>query len=217
MNKNYSDPKKFWSLLNKLKIKESRSKNYICSVSPFQWVNYFKNLLFQDNSNLIKHANRDNTDLSLNAAISVREVTFALKQLKNKKASGLDQLNNEMLKSFGHLYPEFLSYFFTKIYFENRFPKLWTTGLITPIYRKGSKSLVSSYRGIMLSSSSGKLFTKILNERLFKYSTQKNTLAKEQIGFLRGNRTSFYILWFKKTQIRQKVICMFCRFLKSFR
>ena len=88
MNKNHSDPKKFWSLLNKLKVKESKNKDYICSISPFQWVNYFKNLLFQDNSNLIKHAIPDNTELSLNAAISVTEVTFALKQLKNKKYRG---------------------------------------------------------------------------------------------------------------------------------
>ena len=109
MNKNQSDSKTFWSLLSKLKAKESKNKDYICSISPFQWVNYFKNLLFQDNSNLIKHAIPDNTELSVNAAISVTEVTFVLKQLKNKKASGLDQLSNEMLKSFGHLYPEFLS------------------------------------------------------------------------------------------------------------
>ena len=107
MNTNHSDPKKCWSLLNKLKAKESKNKDYICSISPFQWVNYFKNLLFQDNSNLIKRAIPDNTELSLNAAISVTEVTFALKQLKNKKASGLDQLSNDMLKSFGHLYLDF--------------------------------------------------------------------------------------------------------------
>ena len=187
MNKNHFDPKTFWSLLNKLKAKESKYKDYICSISPFQWVNYFKNLLFQYNSNLIKHAIADNTELSLNAGISVAEVTFTLKQLK--RASGLDQLSNEMLKSFGHLYPEFLSSFFTKLFFENKFPKLWTTGLITPMFRKGPKSSVSNYRGIMVLSCLGKLF-KILNERLLKYFIQKKILAKEQIGFLRGNRTS---------------------------
>ena len=150
MNKNHSDPQKFWPLLNKLKSKESKNKDYICSISPFQWVNYFKNLLFQDNSNLIKHAIPDSTELSLNAAVSVTEVTLTLKQLKNKKTSGLDQLSNEMLKSFVHLYPEFLSSFFTKVFFENKFPKLWTTGLITPIFKKGPKSSVSNYGGIML-------------------------------------------------------------------
>ena len=111
---------------------------------------------------MIKHAIPDNTELSLNAAISVTEVTFALKQLKNKKASGLDQLSNEMLKSFSHLYQEFLGSFFTKVFFENKFQKLWTTGLIIPIFKKGPKTLVSNCRGIMLLSCLGKLFTKNL-------------------------------------------------------
>ena len=65
---------------------------------------------------------------------------------------------------------------------KNKFPKLWTTGLITPIFKKGPKSLVSNYRGIMLLACLGKLFTKILNDRLLKYSIQKNIFAKEQIG-----------------------------------
>ena len=42
----------------------------------------------------------------------------------------------------------------------------------------------------MLLSCLGKLFTKILHERLLKYSIQKNILAKEQTDFLRGNRAS---------------------------
>ena len=221
MNKNHSDPPKFWSLLNKLKAKESKNKDYICSISPFQWVNYFKNLLFQDNSNLIKHAIPDNSELSLNAAISVTEVTFALKQLKNKKAPGLDQLSNEMLKSFGHLYPEFLSSFFTEVFFENKFPKLWTTGLITPIFKKGPKSLVGNYRGIMLLSCLRKLLTKILNERLLKYSIQKNILAEEQIGFLRGNRTSdnliiLHSLVQEKLKSGKKLFACFVDFGKAF-
>ena len=62
--------------------------------------------------------------------------------------------------------------------------------MITPIFKKGPKSLVSNYRGIMLLACLGKHFTKILNERLLKYSIQKNIFAKEQIGFLRGNRAS---------------------------
>ena len=92
MNKNHTDPQKFWSLLNKLKAKESKNQDYICSISPFQWVNYLKNLLFPDNSNLIEHAIPDNTELSLNAAISVTEVTFALKRNAGKFWSPLSRI-----------------------------------------------------------------------------------------------------------------------------
>ena len=125
----------------------------------------------------------DKTDLSLHATIFVTEVTFALKQMKNEKATGLDQLSNEMLKSFGHLYPEYLSSFFTKVLFK-KFPELWTTGLITPIYNE-VQSLSQKNYVVILSRE-----TFHLNERLFKYSIQKNIIANKQIGFLRGNRTS---------------------------
>ena len=63
-------------------------------------------LLFQDNSNLIKHAIPDKTDLSRNTAISVTEATFASKQLKNKKATVLDQsrLRFPILPYFSQLF-----------------------------------------------------------------------------------------------------------------
>ena len=126
-----------------------------------------------------------------------------------------------MLESFGHLYPEFLSSFFTKVFFENKFSKLWTTGLITPIFKKGPKSLVSNYRGIMLLYCLGKLFTKIVNERLLKYSIQKNIFGKEQIGFLRGNRTSdnliiLHSLVQEKLKSGKKLFACFVDFEKAF-
>ena len=86
--------------------------------------------------------------------------------MKNRKAAGLDQLSNEMIKAFGSLYTEFLSKLFSKILHEHKFPTLWITGLLLPVHKKGPKSLVKNYRGIMLLSCLGKLFTAILNERL---------------------------------------------------
>ena len=42
----------------------------------------------------------------------------------------------------------------------------------------------------MLLSCLGKLFTAILNERLLTFANENKAFAKEQIGFLKGNRTS---------------------------
>lgn len=83
-----------------------------------------------------------------------------------------------------------LSKLFTKILFTNKFPKNWITGMLIPIHKKGPKSYVGNYRGIMLLSCLGKLFTAIINERLLTYLKEKNILANEQVGFMRGNRTS---------------------------
>ena len=73
----------------------------------------------------------------------------------------------------------------------------------------------------MLLSCLGKLFTKILNERLLKYSIQKNIFAKEQIGFLRGNRTSdnliiLHSLVQEKLKSGKKLFACFVDFEKAF-
>ena len=39
-------------------------------------------------------------------------------------------------------------------------------GVIMPIHKKGSENLVDNYRGVTLLSTLGKLFTKLLNNRL---------------------------------------------------
>ena len=95
-----------------------------------------------------------------------------------------------MIKIFGSLYTEFLSYLFSKRLHEHKFPTLWIPGLFFSVHKKGPKSLVKNYRGIMLSSYLGKLFTAVLNERVLTFANENNTFAKEQIGFLKGNRTS---------------------------
>ena len=72
----------------------------------------------------------------------------------------------------------------------------------------------------MLLSCLGKLFTKILNERLLKSSIQKNILAKET-GFLRGNRTSdnliiLHSLVQEKLKSGKKLFACFVDFEKAF-
>ena len=54
-----------------------------------------------------------------------------------------------------------------------------------------------NYRGITLCSCLAKLFTSILNERLYKFIYDKGILPKEQIGFKQNSRTSDHILTLK--------------------
>ena len=48
---------------------------------------------------------------------------------------------------------------------------------------KGDINDVNNYRGITLLSCMGKLFTSILNSRLYTYLTSENILGNEQAGF----------------------------------
>ena len=62
-------------------------------------------------------------------------------------------------------------------------PQTWCDGLVTPIFKSGTKKDPSNYRGICISSCLGKLFCSILNQRLLEHIQSRDILYKSQIGF----------------------------------
>ena len=73
-------------------------------------------------------------------------------------------------------------------------PQTWCGGLITPIFKSGTKNDPSNYRGICSSSCLGKLFCSILNQRLLEHVQSLDILHNSQIGFLAKNRTADNVL-----------------------
>ena len=123
--------------------------------------------------------------------------------------------------SLDELMPVYLKLF--NIVFDLRtMPQTWCHGLITPIFKCGTKSDPSNYRGICISSCIGKLFCSILNQRLLKHVDLNNILHKSQIGFLANNRTADHVLTLR-TLIdkyvhchKEKIYACFVDFRKAF-
>ena len=68
---------------------------------------------------------------------------------------------------------------------------------------KDDRSKVENYRGITLLSALGKLFTSILNNRLYDYMVQKGILKAEQRGF-RKNARHFTLKMFIDKYVKSK-------------
>ena len=66
---------------------------------------------------------------------------------------------------------------------EETVPKQWREGLIVNLFKKGDREDPGNYRGITLLSVAGKVFCKILNNRLVQYleHCMKGRLALELI------------------------------------
>ena len=128
------------------------------------------------------------TNSPLDSFITIKEIQKIAKKLKSRRATGIDLISNEMLQILAECKPEILCHLFNKILFSSEFPEHWITFLLR-VHKKGSKSLPKNYRGIVLLSCLGKLFTSLFNERLLNYTMSNNILAREQIGFQKENRT----------------------------
>ena len=68
-------------------------------------------------------------------------------------------------------------------YLVSYFPDSWSEGFIVPLHKKGSKYEVENYGGITLLSTIGKVFTRILNNRLDGWAEKYHIYIEAQAGF----------------------------------
>ena len=195
-------PQQFWK---KVKLLNRKSEPVVwTNIDP--WVDHFRGLLSNENcvENLFGQQARETLmhhdliclsceekvssdapvgedaldDLHiLNQRISENEIVAAMNAMANGKAPGLDGVTIEMFKAAKQFWIPLLSTLFNRIFDTGNYPKEWAKAMICPIHKKGSRFDPTNYRGISLLSVCSKIFTKLLNNRLEKWSeiNQVNT------------------------------------------
>ena len=78
---------------------------------------------------------------------------------------------------------ELLQQLFTVIWREKFVPPQWREGLIVNLFKKGDKEDPGNYRGVTLLSVVGKVFCKVLYNRLVKHLDKGRALHEDQAGF----------------------------------
>lgn len=155
--------------------------------------------------------------------ISEQEVRDAIRNLKNGKAAGIDEICGEFLKYSENLILPFLTKAFNKIYDISSFPSNWCKSIIIPLFKKGDDRNPDNYRGISLLSIISKVFTAVLNKRLYAWAEKEEKISKEQAGFRKGYSTIDHIFTLvsiikKKLNSRRggKVYAAFIDYRKAF-
>ena len=105
------------------------------------------------------------------------------KQLKYNTGAGPDKMINKFFIHGANILLPYFDVLFNIIFSNGNFPQDWSLGEIIPLHKKGSINNVDNYRGRTLLSTLGKLFTRILNNRLTDWAEEYGIYVEAHAGF----------------------------------
>ena len=201
-----SDPRGYMQL-----VKSMREGNFdkttpddTSGVSPNDWHHHFSKLLAKkidsatqyDLNNFFK----DNVDFfktKMDDPISYTELDSAIQDLKNNKASSFDRISNEILKCSGKICKNTFLHLFNSIGKNCFYPTPWKKDILHPIHKSNEKDDPNNFRGISIASCFGKLYIKILKNRLQSFMDENNFISKCQGSGKKMSRTSDHLMVLK--------------------
>ncbi|NRB82002.1 MAG: reverse transcriptase family protein [Saccharospirillaceae bacterium] len=155
----------------------------------------------------------------LNDPILIDDVKLTISSLKSGKASSMDMISNEILKSLNKCNLVLLTKLFNTCLEVGSYP--WNVNVITPLHKKGCKDDPDNYRAVAVSSAIGKLFSTILLNRLIEFRNENCPDPPNQLGFTKNAQTYDHILTMqtiasKYKKLKKNVHAVFVDFRKAF-
>ena len=121
-------------------------------------------------------------DSVLGTEIEKEEIAVCVRKLNKNKTGGSDGLVGELLKYSGLGMIDLLQQLFA-VWREEFVPPQLREDLIVNLFKKGDKEDPRNYMGITLLSVVGKVFCKVLNNRLGQYFDKGGVMYEGQAGF----------------------------------
>jgi len=209
---NSGDSKKTWELINRIRGKRRREIKPLFTIDNVKITNrriianefnkYFVSLasdlntayndLGQININSIPSF-YDYLPLSNTSSIYMHdcttdEVSKIISELKNGKASDIPI---HVIKQSSKIVTPLLTVLYNECMKDGIFPDDLKVGRISPIYKKDNQELLENYRPVSTLAVFGKIFEKIIFNRLYSFFHSQNSLYENQYGFRKNHSTSY--------------------------
>ena len=135
-------------------------------------------------------------DLAVNCPFTRAELETALSSITKLKASeGVDRVSYRMLRELSEPYMEALLALFRRCWEGGVISDGWKHAIVTPIPKQGkSRKEVGNYRPISLTSHIGKIYERIVKQRLNHFCESKGVIPLCQAGFRTGRGVSDHLV-----------------------
>ena len=117
------------------------------------------------------------------------EVEDVIKELKNYKSPGADNICAELIKNGGEDTVKLLQLLCNKILETSEWPSQWTESILIPLAKKANIKKCTDFRTISLISHASKVLLKIIQKRITP--RVEAVLDESQAGFRKGGGTDY--------------------------
>lgn len=125
---------------------------------------------------------------------TLEEKKVSVNRISNSKAPGIDRISNEVVKVAALKCPELFLMTFDHCLESGVFPKIWKRTKLVLLNKAGKPpELASSHRPICLISAVGKLFKRMIYNRIIRHLSDNERLSSSQYGFRSGKSTVYVI------------------------
>ena len=107
----------------------------------------------------------------------------AIKQLKNGKAAGPDEILTTLVKDAAEFISQPLMMIFNASLNLGVFQDIWKLAKVSPIFQTGTRNNQNNYRSISVLSISSKLIEKIVHDQLLAFMELYKILIPNQFAF----------------------------------
>nr|VZI38913.1 unnamed protein product [Spirometra erinaceieuropaei] len=170
-----------------------------------RWAEHFRSVLNRPSvisDAAIERLPQVETNVDLDLPPSLQETIRAVQQLSSGKAPGSDAIPAEVYKHGAAQLMDHLTALIQEIWRQGEVPQDFKEATIVHLYkRKGNRQVCDNHRGISLLNIAGKIFARILLNRL-NNNLEQGLLPESQCGFRRHRGTTDMI--FAAHQLQEK-------------
>ena len=191
--------KKTWEIINRnikksfrdktINLKENENTIQLDAV-PHKFIDYFSNIASQlvseiapSDRNAASYLKDRNINSFCMVPIVSKEVEIAISSLKS--SGSIFSISAAVLEDTKHIISGILSNIFNLCVVQGYFPEELKLGRITPIHKKGSKTVINNYRPVCNLSPFSKIFERIVYNRMLEFINKNNVFSTTQYGFRR--------------------------------
>ena len=129
-------------------------------------------------------------------AVKVSEILKELRNLKRRKASGVDNFPPGLLKDAALVLTKPLTFIINLSLETGVVPSEWKVAKVIPLYKSGSQAEIDNYRPISILPTFSKILEKIVYKQLMAHLERHNLLFKYQFGFRPNRSTELAVTYF---------------------